>query len=50
MDNDYPSDDDTIYPTNKTNDKKPRQKSLSDELIDESDDYMDDIIAGLHKQ
>lgn len=48
-DNTYTSDDDTIYPTNETYDKEPRKKRLSDQLIDENDEYMDDIIAGLHK-
>ena len=50
VDNTFSSDDDTIYPTNETYDKKPRKKGLSDQLIDENDEYMDDIIAGLPKQ
>jgi hypothetical protein len=50
VDNTFSSDDDTIFPTNESYDKKPRKKRFSDQLIDENDEYMDDIIAGLHKQ
>jgi hypothetical protein len=50
VDNTFSSDDDTIYPTNETYDKKPMKKRFSDQLIEENDEYMDDIIAGLHKQ
>jgi len=46
-DNTYSSDDDIIHHTTGKYDKEPREKRLSDQLIDE---YMDDIIAGLHKQ
>lgn len=48
-DNTYSSNDDSIYSNTKKYDKKPKQKMLSDQLIDENDEYMDDIIAGFHK-
>jgi hypothetical protein len=48
--NDNYSSDDTIYSTTETYDKENRKKSLSEQLIEENDEYMDDIIAGLHKQ
>ena len=49
-DNIFSSDDDTIYPTNETYNKESRKKRFTDELIDDNDEYMDDIIAGLPKQ
>lgn len=48
-DNTFSSDDDTIYPTTGKY-KEMMKKSLSNQLIDENDEYMDDIIAGLYKR
>jgi hypothetical protein len=46
-DNYFP--DDEIYPITETNDKESKKKSLSEQLIEENDEYMDDIFANLDK-
>jgi len=46
-DDNYSKDDDSYY---SRHDRTVRKKRLPDQLIDENDEYMEDIIAGLHKQ